>query len=162
LTIAQQIRTQDNRSTSTPYLFQIQTPYKVWDNNLNGDHKVIINLDDFEEIGPFTKATIEEFIVDASIAERPDWVDGMDDFPIHAFDYEEWFDKHHLRVTSYSIAYKLENGFLTESACHAHIEGNRHHYESPKSYLSHCFRNPELATVFELMSVILSPEVVKS
>ncbi len=158
LAIAQQIQTQDNRATATPYMFQIQTPHKVWDTGLNGDQKVVIDMaNDYEELGPFNRATLVEYCKEHNVP-HPDWLDDVDSCMIASFEFEDWMKDNNLIVTSFSIEYKLQNGFLTEAACVAHIEGNGHHYDSPKTYLSHLNRNPDMTTVFDLMRAVTASQ----
>ncbi|RYC69672.1 hypothetical protein [Spirosoma sordidisoli] len=152
--IAQAVATQSNRGTATPYLFQIQTDEKVWVPNLNGDHQVIVSLDDHTEVGPFDHKTVAKLAKENGV-KRPDWYkDLRTGWSVYESDSEEWLEKVGCLRDSYSIKHKYQNAFFTEAGCKAHIKANHYHYDNPRDYLNHAFRNPEMAAVFALLAAI--------
>jgi len=50
---------------------------------------------------------------------------------------------------------------VAEKACKEHIEQNHYHYNNPKDYLVHAFRNPEMETVLEFLCGITGGELHK-
>lgn len=51
------------------------------------------------------------------------------------------------------ILYKYEdvNWFFTQEAAKAHMQANHYHYDKPRTYIKHCWRNPEMKKVFEIL-----------
>lgn len=46
------------------------------------------------------------------------------------------------------------NVFLTEKACHRHIEQNKHRFNKPSSFVDHAWRNPEMEKLYQLIHEI--------
>lgn len=145
--LAEEIQSQDSHCTGSPYLFQIKTDVKLWDTGLNAEHLVLLT-EDCEELGPFNRQTIVEFCEGREI-ELPDWIDNADQY--NEFYHLDWINAHDLRMVSYSVGSKLENGFLTEKACKQHIKMNHYHYANPRPYVTHSFRNPEMELLFTFL-----------
>ncbi len=146
--LADEVARQDNHATGKPYLFQVRTDNKIWDSGLNGHTKVLVN-EDFDEVGEFTQETVDQLI--AKGASKPDWYDNLEFGLVASWEAEDWLKEQELNLNSYSIENKLQNGFLTAKACQSHIDSNSHHYDNPTYYLSHAFRNPELALIFTFL-----------
>ena len=53
------------------------------------------------------------------------------------------------------ILYRYEdvNWFFTQEAAKKHIELNHYHYDRPRTYLKHCWRNPEMELLFKNLGV---------
>ncbi|GAB3278477.1 hypothetical protein GCM10027347_52910 [Larkinella harenae] len=151
IALSTEINTQNNRCTATPYLFQIRTDEKVYDSEgLNGDVKVILSAD-WEEVGEFNQKTIRQICKEEGVG-RPYFYKDVKDLIFLDWDeVRDWLNSFDMRLSSYTIKHKLENGFLTEKACKAHIKANHYHYDNPTDYLSHAFRNPDLETVFTFL-----------
>lgn len=148
--LANQVNAQDSHCTASPYLFQIMTDVRLWDTGGNGDHFALFG-NDGEEIGPFNRQTITEWCDNRDIP-YPEWIESANEY--NEFLHLDWVCENDLRVISYSIGTKLENGFLTEEACREHIRTNHYHYARPRPYVSHAFRNPELQLVFDFLKSI--------
>jgi hypothetical protein len=67
--------------------------------------------------------------------------------------YQDGIVTEHTVVT---IKYIPENHnvFLTEKACHKHMENNHYHFKKPFSYVNHAWRNPELEQLFKIIHEI--------
>lgn len=156
--LATEMTTQDPRCTRKPHIFQIQTRYKVYDANLNGDVKIYYDPSDGQEI-----ESCDELIelLESSGIEYPSdiremWEDSWvtsDDEKFDGQSLSEFMDEYlpNLEESSYSWGYKYENCFFTAKACKEHIESNHYHYNDPKDYLNHAWRNPEMDLVSEFL-----------
>jgi hypothetical protein len=53
------------------------------------------------------------------------------------------------------VLYKYEdvNWFFTQEAAKKHMEENYYHYKKPRTYIKHCWRNPEMTALFEQIGV---------
>lgn len=150
LDLAIEVRNQNSHGTGSPYLFQIRTDDKVWDSGLGGDNLMIMD-DDWNEVGPFDLPTLVELSKRAT-NEPPCPLDDDFDLILYRDELRDWLkDEFGYIPSSYTIKDKLQNGFLTQKACQAHIDGNRHHYVNPTFYVSHAFRNSELDLFFRLL-----------
>lgn len=141
INISREMLSQDNRSTASPYFFQVRTTEKVppWGDN-SGEFVMFIDDEGTEYENK------EDFL---SLFESHG-IDVPDDFNYRfktdLYDLvEEYFPT--LVKIEYNLDYKYENIFFTESACKSHIESNSHNYNSPVDYISYAFRNPELEII---------------
>lgn len=156
--LSREINNQDNRITAMPYIFQVQQDKKIWDSSPNREHIVFVdfNSDHFEFEG--NPEGIRR-LVEAYGMEEPEGLDEMDQDDIRQWVLDQpEFD---VRECSYDIGQELSNAFLTAKACKEHIEANHYHYNNPRDFLNHAFRNPELELIFEFLCGLTGGEVHK-
>lgn len=141
--LSTELNTQDHRATAMPYFFQIQTQEIVPAPEYSGTEAYHFDGDLIE--------TDEE--IKYALSQHYDWSENeeaefrnMDKYTI-----EELLEKAGYTKVHYDIKNVYKNAFLTEKACKAHIEQNKHHYDKPQDYLMHAFRNPELEKVMQFL-----------
>ena len=147
--LATEMTTQDPRGTRIPHLFQIRTKKKVIDWNLNGDFKVWVEASgDYVDIE--TQEDLESYLENRDIAIPENLKEMFDD---HDWELDAFIEDFcpDLEECSYSWEYQYENAFFTAKACKEHIETNHYHYNDPKDYLNHAWRNPEMDLVSEFL-----------
>lgn len=154
--LATEMTTQDPRCTKMPHMFQIQTKYKVYDWGLNGDERCYIDTE--TEINSCKQ--LIDLLTELNIEYPSDiekmWKDSWwpsDDEKFEGKDLKEFLQEvlPDFQECSYSWNYKYENTFFTAKACKEHIERNHYHYNDPKDYLNHAWRNPEMELVSEFL-----------
>ncbi len=151
INLSTEISAQNHRSTAMPYFFQVREDEKVYDTGLNGDTLIFLTQD-FDKF-PLTPEGVIDFCNNHEI-EIPADVQDIDQ-------YHEFFDKHKLVISSYSIKDKLSNAFFTARACQEHIKANAYHYTRPTDYLSHTSRNPEMELIYKFLCGITGKEIHK-
>lgn len=155
--ISKGMNSQNHHGTRMPYMWQIETSKQVAAFEGNGE---IIWVDcDGAELE--SEQAIKEHIInhilendselfyldnDEALCEATNRFDEMDESGI-----EEWLEKNEWRKVEVTTIKQYENCFFTEEACKNHISKNDYHYNEPRQYLNHAFRNPEM----ELVSTFL-------
>ena len=132
--MGKEIKTQNNRATAKPYIYQIQKDERVY------------GIDSAFADGDFVWVYKEDIThtVDPKIEELPE-----------NFNEDEWFKGYYKEYVIY------DNFFFTEKGIRKHIEQNQHHYKIPtRDYISYAFRNPEMDTVVKLMIFLAKNEKV--
>lgn len=164
IALATEMTTQDPRCTRMPHMFQIQTRYKVYDWGLNGDTKCYINgeteIETCEELIDLLKDYDIEYPSDIEKMWEDNWW-SSDDEKFEGKDLNEFIGEvlPDLKECSYSWNYKYENTFFTAKACKEHIESNHYHYNDPKDYLNHAWRNPEMELVTKFLCGLVGKEM---
>lgn len=157
--LATEMVTQDPRCTAMPHLFQIQTEKKVYDWSCNGHTKVWIDVGDNIEIETYQDLVNHLEYMDVTAPEnlKEMWDDMFQD------DLEDFFKKElpDLKQCSYTIEHVYENGFLTAKACDEHIRANGYHYDNPRTYLAHAWRNPDMELVSEFLCALVGKPIHK-
>jgi hypothetical protein len=138
--LSYELNNQDNRSTSQPYFFQIETKEKVPAADGCGSPAYVMDGTMIETNEEINEAVSEWFGNIKSLSSSE--TDSVD----------EILEKIGYRKVWYEISKTYHNAFLTEKACKTHIALNKHHYNEPADYLTHAFRNPELETVITFLS----------
>lgn len=156
INLATEMTTQDPRCTKMPHLFQIQTRYKVYDWNMNGDTKCYVDgeteIESCEELIDVLKSHDIEYPSDIDRMWEDSWW-SSDDEKFEGKDLNEFLSEvlPELQECSYTWDYKYENVFFTAKGCKEHIERNDYHYNDPQDYLNHAWRNPEMDLISEFL-----------
>jgi hypothetical protein len=157
--LATEMVEQDKRGTRMPHLFQIRDWERIYDDNLNGDVRVFIHSDgDYEVI-----ETLEDLkiYIESEDVEEPENLEEMWDDE-YWWDLDDWVDENlpKLRKSSYSLAPRYINSFLTAKAAEEHLESNNYHYhQNADVYLNHAWRNPEAELVSKFLVGLLGKEL---
>jgi hypothetical protein len=154
--LSNEIKTQDNRKTASPYFYQIMETKEdsCWEENADkiiwyhsdGEYKVE-NV--FDEMVTFLKENGEDCL--------NGWEDAIAQWnldEIDEYDLEDMFKYLGFYKVPIKTVYQFSNAFLTEKSIIQHIESNKHHYENPKTYLQYAYRNSDLETIFEFLKII--------
>jgi hypothetical protein len=148
INLSNELNTQNNRATATPYFFQIQDEEEFSVGEGQG------------EVGWFCDGTIirTQDEIKEAIFEYKGWEIGCKSDE-KSFAKMKCYDKENILEENYRKIYTSSrnvyiNAFLTEKACKKHIEANKHHYKKPIDYLSYAFRNPELEKVLEFLKTL--------
>jgi hypothetical protein len=152
--LSNEIKTQDNRKTASPYFYQIMETKEdscweeisdkiIWYHS-DGGYKVE-NV--FDEMVKFLKENGEDCL--------NGWKDAIEQWDINdEQDLENIFEYLGFYKVPIKTIYQFSNAFLTEKSILQHIESNKHHYENPKTYLQYAYRNNDLETIFEFLKII--------
>lgn len=148
--LSENINSQDNRGTATPYFFQIKT---------NEKRRVAEGCG--TECWAYDGSTIEtEKEINQAVA---DWLDEDVESVKSKSEYEKEgiLEKAGWQRMNYDYEEKFQNAFLTEKSCKEHIKRNGYHYVEPSDYLMHAFRNPDLELVFEFLGGLTEKKIRK-
>lgn len=176
--LSNEIKTQDNRGTASPYFFQIKTEKFIpSDGDITYDKIIFYNYgqefqleDDYENILEYLKEQIYDLNIEV-IQECDGYSDENNFGNLDEDCCEEDIEKllrqyideddantilenigfHKLYLQKISI---LENVFLTEKSIREHIKCNLYHYDEPTTYVSYAYRNPDMETIFEFLKEI--------
>lgn len=151
--LANEIKTQDNRCTAKPYIFQIRVTVKDY-GNLDGD-EVAYHTEDWDELidddqlieylGNDIPDEIKEILEEESFLRSESEQDFL----------EKWLIlNRRMEKILYQTRYEYKNAFLTEKSCKEHIERNYYHYNEPVDYLDHAYRNPDMDLVFGFLKTL--------
>lgn len=132
--LVKEIKNQDNRATASPYYYVIE------DEEIRGVP---------DGAGDKTMFMWDGDLCAAEDVQREYPNVDLDDIEFHTDGIITPFDV----VTARYIPYN-SNVFLTEKACHQHMESNAHHFKNPRSYVMHAFRNPELEQLLKVLTEI--------
>ena len=167
LALSTEIKTQDNLATSSPYVI-INTQNRVrmgpecWadDYYLSLDFETkIYNNDELieytlKEYPAFTE-WLEDNLEELSDVPKLDIDDGLKRV---ISEYQDFCNDHDIDIVYYEEEQEASkndiNVFFTHKAYKEHIEANSHHYNEPKSYLKHLFRNPEMEGVLDVVHTL--------
>ncbi len=146
---------QDNRCTATPYFFQIQDIEYVasyheeeWDRLAARKDEGLYYSETFEGLAVQVMSDYESFNV-------PEDFDINDDY-----EAEEALNSNGYDVYREKESTKLTGCFFTETDAKNHLKNNSHHYSSKaRTYVSHCFRAPELEQFFKSVGEICGVEL---
>ena len=152
INLSNELNSQNNRGTASPYFYQIQTQDEILVPEGCGTEFYIDDDGNRYETDDELNDLISE-VLEIPIEE----VLGMDKGKKGNLILEN-LDELDLRIVNLDYKDKYENAFLTEKACKEHINTNSYHYNEPVDYLSYSFRNPELEKVLEFLKE-LSDEI---
>jgi hypothetical protein len=169
LTLSNEIKSQDNLATTSPYVI-INTQNRVQVRPRTHADKYVLYLD--FETKVHTYVELLDYVED-DFSRLHDYLDRefieLIDFPelrAEDFDIDEEREEFNLFIESHSdmdiIYYDEEleaskndiNVFFTRKAYDKHIEANSYHYNKPKSYLKGLFRNPEMEGVLDIVHTL--------
>jgi len=150
--LSNEIKTQDNRGTASPYFYQVMEKKEdsCWEDNCEkivwyGNEMTVEN--DYEQMREFLKENGECCLNGWEDAVLQWNVDDDDDL-------EDMFEYLGFYKVPIKTVYQFSNAFLTEKSIKQHIECNKHHYENPTTYLQYAYRNSDLDTIFEFLNEI--------
>lgn len=161
--LSNEIKTQDNRMTATPYFFQIteRVEEPCWEEHYDKYIWTSWNLeyetiaDEYEKMLEFLQDDIDSYRDNIT-----QWLcdNDLEDVTVSELDedqMEELFKYLEFYKVPVKQVVKTHNAFLTEKSVKAHIESNRHHYSGKVGdYLEYAFRNPDLETVFDFLKAL--------
>lgn len=137
LDLANEMTTQNERSTAKPYFYQVMETKKEfilspgYGEDAWFDGESILSMQDLEDRWNDEKPENEPFDYYKLMEENDNIIEG-----------------------SVTERKELSNCFLTEKSIKQHIQNNMYHYENPVDYLNHAFRNPDLELVWEFIQFI--------
>lgn len=144
--LSNELNTQDNRATASPYVFQIQT-----------NEEIAVPYGCGNEAWYYDDSKIEtEEEIKNEIFSFKDWDEDNLSHQKKYATFDSWEQDRMLesigwRKGNYDYKHFYQNAFLTAKACKEHIRLNHYHYREPVDYLTHCFRNPELEMVLNFL-----------
>jgi len=148
------INTQDNRATRLPIYYTIQEDVVEHNRDTETGDTVYAHTDEFDEIGgieDLRKYLIERYTEDGE-KDLVEKVKKADEFDLEEIAND---DKYlNIEKVGRHESTRHREFFLTEEACHKHIEENKHHYTNPKSFVHHAWRHPELEKLMEALGEI--------
>lgn len=152
INLSEKMKKQDNRFTASPYIYQIQDDYKVYNINdegeyielvINGCDSVLLNCDNilelFYDYNITPPSNLKTLFDNNEISSIIDILRKNFNFSFNTFSFD--YDK------------KYTNCFLSQEACDNHIKNKKHHYLNPKSYVSYLYHNYEME---QLINFILT------
>lgn len=163
------INTQDNRCTATPIYYTIHEREEQPTDEDYADRSFWVDADGDKVATTITelyeylrKRIINDFDDDAT-ADCPDRKDALRLLDKqHEWELSEYakevFD---IRLVFVKDVDKYTGVFLTEQACEVHIKANSYHYDKPRSYVHHAWRNPELERLLEILGELTGQPYVK-
>lgn len=132
--LANEIRTQDNRHTAAPYFFACEE-VKEYPTDPDFDYDRILYYDKFGQ----------------------DW-NSLEELLHNEPNHKDWdITKIYLKKH-----YEVSNVFLTERAYKEHTSVNGHNLKEPRSFVFHAFRNSELRDLFKAISEFGGTDEIKS
>lgn len=150
--LSNEIKTQDNRGTASPYFFQVMEKKEdsCWEDNCEkivwyGNEMTVEN--DYNQMREFLLENGECCLNGYEEAIEQWDVDDDDDL-------EDMFEYLGFYKVPIKTVYQFSNAFLTEKSILQHIASNKHHYENPTTYLQYAYRNSDLDTIFEFLKEI--------
>ncbi len=153
--LSTEMKTQDNRYTAMPFMFQVETTEQVAAYEGCGD-SIWVHPEGETELK--SDDEIREYVFKHLSKENTpekakSILDDMDEY-----ECEEWLEEHEFYQVQVTTENRYQNTFFTARACQAHIDSNSYHYNKPRVYLNHAWRNPEMNLITEFLCVI-TPEV---
>lgn len=143
--LSQEIKTQDNRGTASPYFYQVQ------------EDEVIGVPDGCGEVAWVSDDTIikTDDEIKQAVFEWKDWTlgDGEDEKKykeLDRFDIDDIMEENYRKV-DVSVRHTYSNCFLTFKAYEEHVRRNGHNLSNPKSFLFHAYRNAEMEMLFKFL-----------
>lgn len=159
ISLAKEMIDQDPRGTKMPHMFQIRDWKRVFDDNLNGEHRLYIDyINNHLEIE--TLEDFKDYLFNNSI-EEPEDLDEMwnDDY---SFELEDFIEENcpDLTETTYSYEPVYINCFFTAKEAQAHLDSNYYHYHvNADVYLNHAWRNPEMDLISEFLCSLIGEKI---
>ena len=168
LNLSIELKTQDNLSTASPYLYILtQKRQEVRPETHASDYVLCLDFetqfynndelieytadeypaltewleDNLEDLSSFLNLDIDDGL-QRVVDEYNDFCCHYDDMSIVYFEERQEVSKNDLNV------------FFTRKAYDKHVRANSHRYNTPKPYINHAFRNPELEQLLEIVGVL--------
>lgn len=146
-----EIETQDNRITAYPILYMIQTK----DKQIRPEEY----SDEFEWYGNGESYSHDELI---ELLKDSDKIDSTDIENWNEWDISNSANDIGIEKVYFENIDKFEsNIFFTEKAIKQHIKSNHYHYNDPKDYVIHAWRNPEVENIIKALKEIAKSEECK-
>jgi hypothetical protein len=166
--LANEMTTQDPRSTRMPHMFQIRDWKRQYNWDLNGDTGIWIDRSsDYLEIETFDDLCDYLESCDVLPMSRDElkffWDNEWDSFDYRdnsmtLFDLIEHYTS--LERCSYTLEPVYINCFLTAKAAQEHLDRNDYHYhKNADVYLNHAWRNPEAELVSEFLCGLVNKKM---
>ncbi len=147
--MAQELKTQDRRSTSKPVIYNILDINIRWDNDCS-DGFDTVKIYDKEGDCLETLEDMQDYII-----ENPEEFDVEEKEAIKSYGIDEIVEIY--KESKFYVSYghyekELKNAFLTMKSAEQHLKENSHHYhEKAHVYVSYCWRNPELERLLDII-----------
>lgn len=150
-----QMNEQDNRSTATPYFYQIEDiDYVASYHEDEWDRLVVVKDCEPVATGETIQEICSQLIEDERFTEN-DFVDADGDGVDFIWELEDKLQSSDMQVYREKKTEKYSGCFFTETDAKAHLESNSHHYSSEaRTYVQHCWRAPELEQFFKSVGEI--------
>ncbi len=149
--LSTEIKEQDNRATSMPFLFQVRETKEVPAHKGCGEEvfyssEYEIKLRTDNEKVEWIEEHFENFI-GTSYEQEAEGVGNhtstwdLDDM-LREMDFEEF---------NVDTDHTYSNAFFTSKACNEHIRINKHNLKQPVNYLNHAYRNDEMEMIYKFL-----------
>ncbi len=169
LALSTEIKTQDNLATTSPYVIintqnRVQVRPEGWadDYYLSLDFETKVH--DVDTLISYARDNGYEifsyWLTESFDGELKDFLalDIDDGLKKVISEYQDFCNDHDIDIVYYEEEQEASkndiNVFFTHKAYKEHIEANSHHYNEPKSYLKHLFRNPEMEGVLDVVHTL--------
>jgi hypothetical protein len=131
--IGTRLKMQDNASTANPYIIALQQKIE----------RIVPDTMEYDRRKVYDPEWSQSF---SSIEE---WEKTMKE---HGYEDED-IKKRRREITDYYVKDEWEdrNWFFTYEGYEEHLRLNRHNYGEVRSYIYHCFRNPEMKAIWDLL-----------
>jgi hypothetical protein len=152
MNLSKEIKEQDNRDTASPCFFQVQETIKIPAHSGSGEevwysseYETEIRTD--EEKIKWIKDNPECF-ENTEYKDVAETIDNETDI----LWVNDALETAGFQVYNEDTMYVYGNAFLTSKACDEHIRANKHNLKNPVNYLSHAYRNEELARLLKFIT----------
>lgn len=150
--LARALKTQDRAGTAPPVIFRVmETKRRIAMDPACSEGMVLVLGEDgtefFETDVAEAKAFLREYAFDNNDRDALDAVDTLSG--LAAFCEEKEIPDFH--YTGYEHYEQCTGVFLTRAACEHHIAAYRNHYDNPKVYADHAWRNPEFERLLAIV-----------
>ena len=160
IALSNEINTQDHACTAMPYIIQVREEVKVPLVSEDACDGFIWYNADSDYRSDYDEKTIDVVKRDfeyKGVNEPEKWEEQFPDkYSMEAYLEENGYDKRYYRNDHH-----LTNAFFSRKSCQNHISSNKHHYQNPKDYLSHCVRNPEMELVMSFLCGLTGKDIHK-
>ena len=146
MNLSEEIKTQDNRATATPYYFQVQEDHEIAVPEGCGAEVWVMD----GEVCLRTEEDIREAVFEWKEWDLENLNHQKKYEQLTSFDVDEILEENYRKV-NIDISHTYSNCFLTYKAYEEHLRRNKHNLKNPKSYLFHAFRNPEMEMIFKFI-----------
>jgi hypothetical protein len=163
--LAIELKTQDRVATAKPVFYQVMEDKRIvgFDPDYS-DQLVLLIGDEYDQFTDEELEEAKEFYINH-------WIDEEDNEKIQEVESAsnleklkeviEQHDKTDCTLTAYQDESVYHNAFLTKKACELHISRNGYHYNNPRIYVNHAWRNPELERLLEIVEKFADIEIDK-
>ena len=157
----QEMNTQDNRCTATPYYYQIQDfEYIPTADYLEYDRVVVVSDHDRDITYKIDEESLIEFYRGILISNNIEFEDQL--WTGSTDEYVQILQEHDFWTSFEKKTEVLKGFFLTESEAKQHLESNSYHYSpNARTYVSHAWRAPVFQKFLEAVGTICDVEYQK-